>query len=736
MDKKIFESMRPYLAPDEKLVASVLEKAGGVRPVINSERFTEEEESRIQTSGFVRSRFGIAAAAVAVLIAVGTAVLIFHNSRLRTETSSDGASGAEAIETSSAAGTVSTSQDSSGHGLTNIIANQIIVGSGKDVRGMSWVTENEENEKKYVKVLNEYKKALGDDVNVYNLICPTASAYYMPEGKFEPSDHQHDTIKRIGEKLEGITNIDIFDTLAAHKNEYIYLRTDHRWQPLAAYYAMQKYDEIACDNSFRPLDYNYNKNVLEGFCGTMYDFTGYEEFVQNPDQLIYYEPEENPDVYWKEINYWDKTFTKIDEGKGHSFYFPVEEGKNAYTSLFGEDEDICEIKTACTNGRTLVMVKDSFGSAAVPFLLENYENIYVIDIRAIGTSIVDLAKKVNADDVLFMISAADLTCELYSDNLSEWLDTEHSEISNGEMPVNLVTTGVGKDFRGVPLFYRSDNALSEYAKALNTFKEKVGSDVKVNNMLCPTAAAYYLPDDSSVPDDTQHGAILSVGEQLEGVENIDIYYHLWMYRDEELYLRTDHRWAPLAAYYAMQRFISKAGDHEFPSIENFNENTVNKYVGTLYGYSGNNERFLDNAEKFVYYTPSEDMNYNIREINYWNKTFTELDKAKSDLKTFVFAPNFEEDIYSSVYNESDGICEIKTTCANGRTLLVVRDSFGYPAVPFLVDDYENIYCVDIRSLGTSLSELAGKVGATDVLFLVSVPTANNITYVNDLKNWL
>ena len=31
--------------------------------------------------------------------------------------------------------------------------------------------------------------------------------------------------------------VDIFDTLYAHRDEYLYFRTDHHWTQLAAYYA-------------------------------------------------------------------------------------------------------------------------------------------------------------------------------------------------------------------------------------------------------------------------------------------------------------------------------------------------------------------------------------------------------------------------------------------------------------------------------------------------------------------
>ena len=50
-----------------------------------------------------------------------------------------------------------------------------------------------------------------------------------------------------------ITLIDVYQTLTAHKEEYIYYRTDHHWTTKGAYYAYQK---AAAQMGCEPLDLN------------------------------------------------------------------------------------------------------------------------------------------------------------------------------------------------------------------------------------------------------------------------------------------------------------------------------------------------------------------------------------------------------------------------------------------------------------------------------------------------
>ena len=70
--------------------------------------------------------------------------------------------------------------------------------------------------------------------------------------------------------------------------------------------------------------------------------------------------------------------------------------------VLGADAIHTKITTSFKNGRKIVVFKESYGNAFVPFLVNNFEEIYVIDIRYFGTNAVNYIKKIGATDVLFI----------------------------------------------------------------------------------------------------------------------------------------------------------------------------------------------------------------------------------------------------------------------------------------------------------------------------------------------
>ncbi|MBR6872652.1 MAG: hypothetical protein IKN17_03985 [Ruminococcus sp.] len=280
--------------------------------------------------------------------------------------------------------------------------NVVITGSGSSVRAMPAFYGLFDVGADYASVLNQYKTALGDKVNVFNLYCPLASAYYMPKNMADQFTDQHEAIINVGNHLQNVINVDVYETLANHADEYIYSRTDHHWQPLGAYYAMSKFVEDAgLADTWKDLS-TYEKCVIDGFVGTMYAFSNNnQEIWNNPETMTYYKPDNNDQL---EVNYWDSTFSYINENKGHSLFFDWVSGQNCYGCTLGDDLDICEIKTPVKNGRVLVILKDSYANATVPFLTHSFEKIYVADFRYVNVSMVQFAKSVGATDFCLTVS--------------------------------------------------------------------------------------------------------------------------------------------------------------------------------------------------------------------------------------------------------------------------------------------------------------------------------------------
>ena len=122
------------------------------------------------------------------------------------------------------------------------MSNGIIVSGNRGMEAFGGSTTSGANA---AKVLNDFKAAIGDDVSVYVLPCPTASAFYAPE-KYSGSINAHiNFLNGIRDNLNGVKYVDTLSALSEHTDEYIYYRTDFHWTGLAGYYAAEELAKVA-----------------------------------------------------------------------------------------------------------------------------------------------------------------------------------------------------------------------------------------------------------------------------------------------------------------------------------------------------------------------------------------------------------------------------------------------------------------------------------------------------------
>lgn len=244
----------------------------------------------------------------------------------------------------------------------------------------------------YAQTMNAYKEDLGAGVNVYEMTIPVSVAYYIPSNYADMTIDPKVRIDQIGGLLDsGVEHVDIYGTLASHKDEEIYFRTDHHWTPLGAYYGAGVFAEKA-GVPFPGLS-KYQKEVTEGYVGTMYAFTQDPVLLNNPEDFVMYKPKNNYTV-----KYFSPSYEELD--RGDTLFYDTDVS-NLYASIMGGDEVVTEIKTDVKNGRKLVMFKDSFGNAMVPFLLNSFEEVCIVDMRYFELNAVQYIKDKGATDVLF-----------------------------------------------------------------------------------------------------------------------------------------------------------------------------------------------------------------------------------------------------------------------------------------------------------------------------------------------
>ena len=87
------------------------------------------------------------------------------------------------------------------------------------------------------------------DVHSYLMLAPDAASVqkerlpkYVPVAEQE---QQLQTLQRYQEEQNSsVTEIPLYETLRAHKDEYLYYRSDHHWTTLGAWYAYEKAAEV------------------------------------------------------------------------------------------------------------------------------------------------------------------------------------------------------------------------------------------------------------------------------------------------------------------------------------------------------------------------------------------------------------------------------------------------------------------------------------------------------------
>lgn len=273
------------------------------------------------------------------------------------------------------------------------IANNVLV--VKD-RGIMLFGGSQAAGERYADTVNAYKQALGDSVNVYSMVAPTAVSFYLPKKFQSASNSETDNIDHINSYLNGVTPVDVYAALLPHKDEAIYSRTDHHWQPLGAYYAAEAFAKAA-DVPFAPLS-DYETVVKEGYVGTLYGYTNIQALKDNPENFVYYKP----------TNEITTTYYNTDMTNEREAPLMLNIDNLAVSSWYlvfmGGDERITHVHTDCQNGRTLCIIKDSYGNALVPCLTSSFEDIWVIDMRYFQPNAISFIQEHGVTDLLFAMN--------------------------------------------------------------------------------------------------------------------------------------------------------------------------------------------------------------------------------------------------------------------------------------------------------------------------------------------
>ena len=253
----------------------------------------------------------------------------------------------------------------------------------------------------YVNTVNRTAQQLNGFSNVYCMLVPISSSFYLSPETLASTDGS-DEVKALSTYYNSldplVKKVMLYDTLQAHKAEYIYFRTDHHWTNLGAYYA---YREFAALKGFEPHALSeYEVMEFPGFLGQYYAFCKAPEMEQNPDTVIAHVPltynrmvYENPDngeqISWPIVN-------DVSGYRNSQKYSAFAAGDNPFSYI--ENPNV-------TNGQSCVLIKESYADAFIPYLTDHYQYIYWFDYRYYSDRqgrIMDFIWSHNITDVIFV----------------------------------------------------------------------------------------------------------------------------------------------------------------------------------------------------------------------------------------------------------------------------------------------------------------------------------------------
>ncbi|SDA23661.1 DHHW protein [Ruminococcus sp. YE71] len=266
------------------------------------------------------------------------------------------------------------------------------------VRAMEEFYFSEETGDYLAQSIDSYAEKL-DGVNTYLMMIPTSQEFYTPVEIKDDYPDQAECADYVYSKLKTAKSVPIDRLLGEHKAEYLYSRTDYHWQPIAAFYAAREFAEKA--GVPFPEFSTYQAVEREGYLGAFYSVNGIYQLEDHPDTFTYYKP---ANLGRCKVLSYDTWFS--GEGYEGSLFFEDMDIGSSYTVFVGTDDTILEIDTDVNNDRVLVVFKDSYGNALLPFLTGSFSKIYLCDDRFFNTNSLSFAKEVGATDILYALGAA------------------------------------------------------------------------------------------------------------------------------------------------------------------------------------------------------------------------------------------------------------------------------------------------------------------------------------------
>lgn len=253
--------------------------------------------------------------------------------------------------------------------------------------------------KNYANLVNKVATELEGTTKVYDLVIPTAIGVVLPDDmkdKINPED-QAARMQQIFDKMnDSVIPVNCFARMLAHRDEYLYFRTDWHWNGPGAYYAYEEFCEV---KGITPYTMEQRECMqFSNYLGGLYQNNCKKDAALSA----------TPDTVYAYLPYSSSASMKFTDVNGKTYAWDIItdvtswNSASKYNCFAGSDQPYAEFTNPdVTDGSVLVIVKESFGNALLSYLVDHYSKIYEIDYRYWKGDLVSFCKQVGANDLLF-----------------------------------------------------------------------------------------------------------------------------------------------------------------------------------------------------------------------------------------------------------------------------------------------------------------------------------------------
>ena len=238
----------------------------------------------------------------------------------------------------------------------------------------------------------QYTEQLGSS-HISVLIIPNAVDILCDKlPPFAPPGSGRDYLELLKKALPESVFFDAAHILDDHRDEELYYRTDHHWKTLAAFYVYQAWARekgCACPELS---DYE-RRAVTDSFEGTIQSKLGIRT-VKDTIELFLPEHDISCTIHQENLT------------KNAIYDYAALDGKDKYAVFLGGNEPFLRITTAAGNGRKILVIKDSYANCFIPFMLGEFEELHILDLRYSSQKLSKLIQQEQYTDLLILYNAS------------------------------------------------------------------------------------------------------------------------------------------------------------------------------------------------------------------------------------------------------------------------------------------------------------------------------------------